>query len=114
MEMCYNGALMMPSNFTIVDNSEMEYIDGGTAVNFAKNLKGLWNQTQDLRWAMKSAGITWDYISTLATVSYWYVIAHVSVKVASIIAIGSRVLAVVAGLGAVAAATYIYNKRIWY
>ena len=114
MEMCYNGALVMPSNFVSVENNELEYIDGGTAVNFVKNLQGLWNKTLDLRMAMKASGITWSYISSLATVSYWYIIANVSVKVAGIIAIGSRVLAVVAGLGAVAAATYIWNNRIWY
>lgn len=29
MEMCYNGALVMPSNYAVISNDEMEYIDGG-------------------------------------------------------------------------------------
>lgn len=35
MEMCYNGALVMPSNYAVVDSNEMEYIDGGA--------NGWWN-----------------------------------------------------------------------
>ncbi|MEE1057512.1 MAG: class IIb bacteriocin, lactobin A/cerein 7B family [Acutalibacteraceae bacterium] len=29
MEMCYNGALVMPKHFVEITNDEMEYIDGG-------------------------------------------------------------------------------------
>ena len=29
MEMCYNGALVMPSNYAIVNDNEMEYVEGG-------------------------------------------------------------------------------------
>jgi hypothetical protein len=29
MEFCYDGALVMPSNFVVVENDEMEYVDGG-------------------------------------------------------------------------------------
>ena len=29
MEMCYDGALVMPSNFVAVSEEEMTYIDGG-------------------------------------------------------------------------------------
>ena len=28
MEMCYNGALVMPSNYAIVNDNEMEYVEG--------------------------------------------------------------------------------------
>lgn len=37
MEMCYNGAMVMPSNYAIISNDEMEYIDGGA--------NGWWNST---------------------------------------------------------------------
>ena len=53
MEMCYDGALVMPKSFAVVSNDEMTYVDGGTAKNFGNNLKGLWNKSQDIRWALK-------------------------------------------------------------
>ena len=30
MEMCYNEALVMPSNYVVMDSNEMEYVDGGS------------------------------------------------------------------------------------
>jgi len=35
MEMCYNGNLVMPKNYAVVDNDEMEYIDGGASFSRA-------------------------------------------------------------------------------
>lgn len=29
MEMCYNGALVMPSSFAVMDEEEMMYLEGG-------------------------------------------------------------------------------------
>ena len=29
MEMCYDGALVMPSSYAIMDNDEMTYVEGG-------------------------------------------------------------------------------------
>ncbi|MBO5089771.1 MAG: hypothetical protein J6C27_02520 [Clostridia bacterium] len=29
MEMCYNGTLVMPSNYAVVNDNEMEYVEGG-------------------------------------------------------------------------------------
>lgn len=29
MEMCYNGALVMPSNYAVMDEEEMIYVEGG-------------------------------------------------------------------------------------
>jgi len=29
MEMCYDGALVMPNNYTVVNEEEMTYVDGG-------------------------------------------------------------------------------------
>jgi hypothetical protein len=33
MEMCYNGNLVMPSNYVVVNADEMEYIDGGIYIS---------------------------------------------------------------------------------
>ena len=29
LEMCYNGTLVMPINYAVVNDNEMEYVDGG-------------------------------------------------------------------------------------
>lgn len=36
MEMCYNDALVMPSNYVSIDKTEMEYINGGWGMKEAK------------------------------------------------------------------------------
>lgn len=37
MEMCYDGALVMPSNFAVVDADEMMYLEGGVKVEVKAN-----------------------------------------------------------------------------
>lgn len=37
MEMCYDGALVMPQNFALVTDDENEYIDGGGGRSFKSN-----------------------------------------------------------------------------
>ena len=34
MEMCYNGAMVMPSSYAIISNDEMEYVDGGFYISY--------------------------------------------------------------------------------
>ena len=36
MEMCYDGALVMPKNFAVVNEEEMTYVDGGYYLNADK------------------------------------------------------------------------------
>ena len=33
MEMCYDGALVMPSNYAVMDEEEMTYVEGGLKVS---------------------------------------------------------------------------------
>lgn len=32
MEMCYDGALVMPSNYAVMDEEEMTYVEGGGTI----------------------------------------------------------------------------------
>ncbi len=34
MEMCYDGALVMPNNYAVVDEEEMTYVDGGSWASY--------------------------------------------------------------------------------
>ena len=38
MEMCYDGALVMPKNYAIMSEGEMEYIEGGLSWEDVKNI----------------------------------------------------------------------------
>ena len=39
MEMCYDGALVMPSSYAVMNEEEMTYVEGGGAitVKFSKD-----------------------------------------------------------------------------
>jgi hypothetical protein len=43
MEMCYNDALVMPSNYVVMDNNEMEYVDGGLDIMSVKLAGAIFN-----------------------------------------------------------------------
>ncbi len=52
MEMCYNGVLVMPSNYAVVDADEMMYLEGGikvsswivgAAIDVGLSALGIWN-----------------------------------------------------------------------
>lgn len=37
MEMCYNGTLVMPSNYSVVNDNEMAYVEGG-GIYFSRSM----------------------------------------------------------------------------
>lgn len=37
MEMCYDGALVMPSNYVAMNEDEMTYVEGGFSYSYSKN-----------------------------------------------------------------------------
>lgn len=37
MEMCYDGALVMPSNYAVMDEREMEYLEGGVSLPMTRS-----------------------------------------------------------------------------
>lgn len=37
MDMCYDGALVMPSNYVVMDEDEMIYVEGGASKFFSKS-----------------------------------------------------------------------------
>ncbi len=34
MDMCYDGALVMPSNYAVMDEEEMTYVEGGANISY--------------------------------------------------------------------------------
>ena len=37
MEMCYDGALVMPSNYVVMDEEEMTYVEGGVSIQVKRD-----------------------------------------------------------------------------
>lgn len=76
MEMCYDGALVMPSNYAVMDEDEMMYVEGGSLATLKKNLRGIstlvkgylgkWMSGATVGQVMKSCGLTWSQIATMA------------------------------------------------
>lgn len=68
MDMCYNGTLVMPSSYVMMDENEMRYVDGGTSTvkGTAKSLK---NQAAALMasWFSLASGYTYGAASAAAT-----------------------------------------------
>jgi len=109
MEMCYDGALVMPKNYVAVTEEEMTYVDGGTLTNLKKNIVGLWQRSAGARATLKSNGITLGSLGSLGYCSYWWVVA----KVGSAAVVGGA-LGIAAFGSVVAAGIYLYNKRVFY
>ena len=114
MEMCYNGALVMPSSYAVMDEKEMTYVEGRGATNFAKNIKGLWNATQTFRWAWRDAGVKLSTIQAAANYTFWSAVSKFGVGIVKVAVFLSRALAAVLVVGTVAAVTYLWNKRVFY
>ncbi|MEE1281542.1 MAG: hypothetical protein UHK60_04705 [Acutalibacteraceae bacterium] len=76
MEMSYNGALVMPSNYVVVDANEMEYLDGGLTLSYKWSYStkiGATNKAIALKNSKK-----WNNISTydLAAEIYTHAFAY--------------------------------------
>ena len=111
MEMCYDGALVLPSSYAVMDEEEMCYVDAGGAKMFCSNMKGLWNKTRDYRWAWKLSGISLSTIKASASMAYTAAICKFGAVVVKVAAFLSRVLAAVLTVGAAVAVCYLWNNE---
>jgi len=83
MELCYDGALVMPSQYVSVGTSEMEYIDGGAL------------STADKAWIVGIAIVSAIAIGAAIWIGAWAVVAK-------IFGIGLKAIMIKAGAAAVA------------
>lgn len=116
MEMCYNGALMMPSSYAMMDEEEMMYVDGGWSGSvFAANLKGAYNNYKTAKKALLAGGLTLGAIAKTAssTVTAIYM-SYGAAITGTAAAIGGFVVGLIVGVGISAGVTYLGNNRVWY
>ena len=69
MEMCYDGALVMPSKFVVVDKEEMTYVEGGKVVTSTGTAKYLKNLSASLMasWYALAGGYTYAAAVSVAS-----------------------------------------------
>ena len=90
MEMCYDGALVMPSSYAVMDSDEMTYVEGGSAKDWA-------------------VGITCSLIANAIWAIGKYAVTTGKVKVA-LTACATAAKAVWAGI--TSAAAFVWNTPI--
>lgn len=111
MEMCYDGALVMPSSYAVMSEEEMMYLEGGAFKwkTVGKSLKNLYYKYKWAPRALSCGGITLGAICNMAKG-----IAIMS-KMQLAVALGSAVaanalLGTLAIAGTVATVTYLGTK----
>lgn len=117
MEMCYDGALVMPSNYVEMHEDEMIYTDGGwSSTVFANNIRGAIRKFSEVSRIIRiSSGLGVGYYAKLCAMSAKSII---TVYGATISKAAWIVGGVVAGIIATAAIStgiyYLGNNRCWY
>lgn len=122
MEMCYDGALVMPSNYALMDEDEMTYVEGGGIATLKANLRGIYNLVCNYmaKWmsgatigqALKRAGLSWSAIGRMAG-SY----SKLAWKIVNIISsvtkwLGSHAV-IVGAVAGLAGAALLWNVRMF-
>lgn len=109
MEMCYDGALVMPSSYAVMDNDEMTYVEAGawSGTRCLRNLAGFLTIVSGIGYILEKCGITivGTCIKTVFT-SYMAACAKLSgvmIKIGLKVATVSRVAAVGILVGGAAA-----------
>ena len=114
MDMCYDGALVLPSSYAIMEQEEMTYFDGGTAKTFKNNVIGLWNKGTPYRRALTCAGFNYRALLNCAVQSYNYCVLYVAAKIGVSIGTINAVVGAVFAAGTIVAGAAMWNKPIFY
>lgn len=93
MDMCYDGALVMPSSYAVMDEEEMTYVEGGGLATLKSNLRGIstlvknylckWMSGATVGRILQSCGLTWSAIGAMAG-SYSTLCAKIVAAIATV------------------------------
>lgn len=117
MEMCYDGALVMPSSFAVVVAEEMEYLCGGATPSsqvLSNNLVGLFNSCRQASQALRGGGLTIGYLYSVAKMSYSVVATCIAAKLGVALGTINLAVGVIAFLGAAGATYYLATHKVFY
>ena len=103
MDMCYDGALVMPSSYAVMDEEEMMYVEGGWSWStLGKSLKNLWNKYSFASKALKAGGITLGAIGNMIKGTAALAYAKIAAVLGSIASANFIIAAVVTVVGGTA------------
>lgn len=123
MEMCYDGALVMPSSYAVMSEDEMTYVDGGawSVKRLWYNIVGLAGQyelAKKITKAVKINGKTvWSYATAAVSWTKSYAktaLAAFCTKIGVEMATVSRLLGIIVGVSAATAVVYLGNNQVFY
>ena len=116
MDMCYEGALVMPSSYAVMDEEEMTYVEGGFSDTiFRNNLKGAFYSCKAASQALKMGGLSLGVIAKAAFTSAAQVYACYGAAInLTALAIGGIVAEIVVTIAIVAGIDYLGSHRVWY
>lgn len=112
MELCYDGALVMPSNFVPVESDEMEYIGGGWSASVLENnVIGLLGKGGSRALSV----ISWGMVSAMAEYTYAAACVQFGYRIVSVVSmVGGIIAGVIAALAVTAAVLYLGDNRVFY
>ena len=122
MEMCYDGALVMPSSYAVMDSDEMTYVEGGGIATFKSNLRGISTLVQNYlcKWmsgatvgqVMKQCGLTWSQIGAMVG-SYSLLCAKVVATISAVTKwLGAHAFIIGCAVGA-AGVALLWNVKVF-
>ena len=103
--------LVLPTNYVVIDEEEMMYLDGGDWNTFKNNIKGLARASSGFRFAARETGL-WAAIWSTRVYSYTYVVSAFAPILGSVAAVNAA-LAVIGGIS-VAGITYALWTHKFY
>ena len=103
--------LVLPTNYVVIDEEEMMYLDGGDWNTFKNNIKGLARASSGFRFAARETGL-WAAIWSTRVYSYTYVVSAFVPILGSVAAVNAA-LAVIGGIS-VAGITYALWTHKFY
>lgn len=116
MDMCYDGTLVMPSSYAVMDEEEMTYVEGGFSdYIFRNNLKGAYQSCKAASQALKMGGLSWGVICKSAFTSVSSIMTYYGITINTVaLCIGGIIAEIVTAVALVAGINYIGNHRVWY
>ena len=75
MEMCYDGALVMPSNYAVMDEEEMMYIEAGKKITITLAAVATYLGTQALKKAGKycASRVGTALVANAGKIALWFI-----------------------------------------
>lgn len=108
MEMCYEGALVMPSSYAVMNEEEMTYVEGGLSWSGAKT--AVYSALGYLIGKFV-AGVTAEAIKPVVVVCAGWIKSAVETAILTVMCYPEKVVATAVAVGLLGAAGYgIYKK----